>query len=289
MYPVPTGLSHPRSEPSEAGVLVKVVILCGGQGTRIRAASDDLPKPMLPVGGRPILWHIMKLYAAAGLDDFVLCLGHKGWMIKEYFLNYRAMSSDITVRLGRQGAVEVHAAGAGEEEGLEEWRVTLANTGESTMTGGRVAAIRRYVEGGDDDIFCLTYGDGLADVDLRALVAHHRREGRIATVTAVRPPGRFGEMELAGSRVTEFNEKPQASGGLINGGFFVFDAERIWPYLDGGPDLILEQAPLRRLTADGELSAFRHDGFWLPMDTYREWKLLDDLWGAGNAPWKVWP
>jgi len=266
---------------------VKVVILCGGQGTRIRAASDDLPKPMLPIGGRPILWHIMKLYASAGLDDFVLCLGYKGWTIKEYFLNYRAMSSDITVTLGRPGAVEIHPEGSRGEEGLEEWRVTLANTGENTMTGGRVAAIRRYVE--DDDLFCVTYGDGLADIDLRALIEHHRREGRVATVTAVRPPGRFGEMELAGSRVTEFNEKPQASGGLINGGFFVFDARRIWSYLDGGPDLILEQAPLRRLTADGELTAFRHDGFWLPMDTYRELKLLDDLWSAGSAPWKVWP
>ena len=157
------------------------------------------------------------------------------------------------------------------------------------MTGGRVAAIRRYVEDDPDGVFCLTYGDGLADIDLRALLSHHRREGRIATVTAVRPPGRFGEMELAGSRVTEFNEKPQTTGGLINGGFFVLDAKRIWSYLDGGPELILEQAPLRRLTADGELTAFRHDGFWLPMDTYRELKLLDDLWHEGRAPWKVWP
>ncbi len=266
---------------------MKVVILCGGQGTRIRAASEELPKPMLPVGGAPILWHIMKLYAAHGLDDFVLCLGHKGWLIKEYFLNYRAKSSDITVQLGREGAVEIHGAGQGIGEGLEEWRVTLANTGEQTMTGGRVAAIRQYVE--NDDLFCLTYGDGLANIDIEGLVEHHRREGRIATVTAVHPPGRFGEMETEGSRVREFNEKPQTTAGLINGGFFVFDAKRIWPYLEGGPELILEQEPLRRLTADGELSAFRHDGFWLPMDTYREYKMLNDLWASGDAPWKAWP
>ncbi|MGA1490195.1 MAG: glucose-1-phosphate cytidylyltransferase [Planctomycetota bacterium] len=263
---------------------MKVVILCGGQGTRIRAASEELPKPMLLIGGRPILWHIMKSYASFGHEDFVLCIGHKGWLIKEYFLNYRAMSSDITIDLGRTDAVEVHGRPGSRSD--EAWRVTLADTGEHTMTGGRVAAIRRYVE--DEDLFCLTYGDGVADIDLGALLEFHRSSGRIATVTAVRPPGRFGEMEVEGSQVLEFDEKPQTTRGKINGGFFVFDAKRIWPYLEGSSGLILEQEPLRRLTADGELSAFPHEGFWLPMDTYREYKHLNDLWEAGTAPWKSW-
>jgi glucose-1-phosphate cytidylyltransferase len=260
---------------------MKVVILCGGQGTRIRDANELLPKPLLPIGGKPILWHIMKHYAAAGHRDFVLCLGYRGWLIKEFFLNYRAMTSDLTVRLG-DGAVTMHGA-----QGGDDWNVTLAETGEHTMTGGRLALVRKYLEG--DEPFLLTYGDGVSDVDLGALAAHHRREKPIATVTAVRPPGRFGELRMSAGRVTEFNEKPQTSEGLINGGFFVVDGRRIWPYVAGGAQLIFEREPLRGLARDGELSAFTHEGFWQPMDTLREYTLLNDLWAAGKAPWKTWP
>src|SRR6266567_4328917 len=190
---------------------MKAVILCGGQGTRIREASEVLPKPLLPIGGKPIVWHIMKTYASFGVKDFVLCLGYKGWLIKEFFLNYRAMTSDLTVHLGKDSSVEIHGG-----NGVEDWRVTLAETGEATQTGGRVAAIRRYVQ--DDDFFALTYGDGVADIDIGALVAMHKRHGRIATVTAVRPASRFGEMQVDGATVREFNEKPQATGGFISGG-----------------------------------------------------------------------
>ena len=259
---------------------MKVVILCGGRGSRIRDASELLPKPMLPIGGKPILWHIMKLYAYHGFDQFVLCLGYRGWLIKEFFLNYSAMTNDVVVQLGRKRAVSI----AGENE--EAWNVTLAETGETADTGGRVIAVRKYLE--NDDLFLLTYGDGVADVDLRELVAFHRSHGKVATVTAVRPPGRFGELGIAGDVVNEFNEKPQASGGFINGGFFVCDARRVWNYLDGGPSTVLEQDPMRRMAADGQLVAYRHGGFWQPMDTLREYTMLNEMWDSGRAPWKVW-
>ena len=259
----------------------KVVILCGGQGTRIRDVSEALPKPMLPIGGKPMVWHIMKIYAAHGFREFVLCLGYKGWIIKEFFLNYPAMTRDVTVRLGSHGAVVVH----GDTNPAEDWSVTLAETGELTATGGRVAAIRKYVE--NDDLFLLTYGDGVADVDVGAVVEFHRRHAPVVTVTAVRPPGRFGELGINENRVYEFNEKPQATAGFINGGFFVCDAKRIWEYL-GGPSDPLEVEPMRRLAADQQLCAYPHTGFWQPMDTYREYSLLNELWAAGTAPWKVW-
>ncbi len=260
---------------------MKAVILCGGQGTRIRDASESVPKPMLPIGGKPIVWHIMKMYARHGVKDFVLCLGYKGWVIKEFFLNYKAMTADLTVTLGQHGAVEV--LGRHDEE---DWRVTLAETGEETMTGGRVAAVRRYLEG--DEPFLLTYGDGVSDVDIGASIAFHRQHGKVATVTAVRPPGRFGEMVIGGGRVTEFNEKPQAAEGFINGGFFVLDGRRIWKYLGEDRRTILERQPLQRLAGEGELVAFAHTGFWQPMDTTREYGLLNDLWASGKAPWKTW-
>jgi glucose-1-phosphate cytidylyltransferase len=260
---------------------MKAVILCGGQGTRIRDASELLPKPMLPIGGKPIVWHIMKMYARHGVTDFVLCLGYKGWQLKEFFLNYKAMTADLTVTLGQHGAIEV--LGRHDEE---DWRVTLAETGEETMTGGRVAAVRRYVEG--DEPFLLTYGDGVSDVDIGQSIAFHRRHGKVATVTAVRPPGRFGEMVIDGGCVTEFNEKPQTSEGFINGGFFVLDGRRVWSYLGEKPSTILEREPLRRLAADAELVAFPHTGFWQPMDTAREYGMLNELWAGGKAPWKTW-
>ena len=260
---------------------MKAVILCGGQGTRIRDANESLPKPLLPIGGKPIVWHIMKSYAAHGFDEFVLCLGYKGWLIKEFFLNYRAMTTDVTVHLGKERGIEIH--GNHEEE---NWSVTLAETGENTMTGGRVAAIRKWVN--DDDLFMLTYGDGVSDVDIGQLVAFHRAHGKVATVTAVRPPGRFGEMMMTDGLVREFNEKPQATEGFINGGYFVLDAKRMWDYLTGGPGEVFEREPLQKLARDGELVAFHHTGFWQPMDTFREYSLLNDLWAAGKAPWKQW-
>lgn len=260
---------------------MKVVILCGGQGTRIRDASEAVPKPMLPIGGKPIVWHIMKGYAQHGLDQFVLCLGYKGWVIKEFFLNYRAMLADVTVHLGAGSAVEFHD---GPHE--ENWKVTLAETGELTGTAGRVRAIRRYVE--DDGMFCLTYGDAVADLDLTRLLAFHREHGKVATVTAVRPPGRFGELRLDAQQVTEFNEKPQVTEGFINGGFFVFDARRLWDYLPADPGAAMESEPMQRLARDGQLMAFAHPGFWQPMDTFREYTQLNELWATGRAPWATW-
>jgi glucose-1-phosphate cytidylyltransferase len=260
---------------------MKVVVLCGGQGTRIRDASEVLPKPMLPIGGKPIVWHIMKSYAAHGFHDFVLCLGYKGWVIKEFFLNYRAMMADLRVTLGRHGSTEILG-----DARLDEWSVTLAETGENTMTGGRVSAVRRYLEG--DELFMLTYGDGVADLDLGALLRFHRTHGKIATVTAVHPPSRFGEMRTDGPLVQEFNEKPQTTSGLINGGFFIFDSRRIWEYLGEQPGCVLEAEPMQRLAREGQLAAFQHDGFWQPMDTLREYNWLNDLWATGKAPWKVW-
>jgi len=260
---------------------MRVVILCGGAGSRIRDASELLPKPMLPIGGKPILWHIMKLYSHYGFNEFVLCLGYRGWVIKEFFLNYAAMTNDVVVQLGPKRTVTI---GARDHE--EDWNVTLADTGEATNTGGRVIAIRKYVE--EADLFLLTYGDGVANVDLHALLEFHRAHGKTATVTAVRPPGRFGELRIRGDAVDEFNEKPQASGGFINGGFFVLDAKRVWKYLDGPASIGLEREPMQRMAADGELVAYRHEGYWQPMDTLREYNLLNEAWESGRAPWKVW-
>ncbi len=260
---------------------MKTVILCGGMGTRIRDAGENLPKPLLPIGGKPILWHIMMGYAHHGFNDFVLCLGYKGWLIKEFFLNYRAMSSDLQVTLGPHGTTEFLGRPLD-----EDWRVLLADTGEATMTGGRLTAIRKYVEA--DDLVMCTYGDGVANIDVTQLVAFHRAHGKVATVTAVRPPGRFGELSVAAGTVAEFNEKPQSAGGLINGGFFVFDPRRLWNYLPPDAECILEAEPMRALVRDRQLVAYEHAGFWQPMDTLREFNLLNDLWSSGRAPWKTW-
>lgn len=261
---------------------VKTVILCGGQGTRIRDVADDIPKPMIRIGSLPILWHIMQMYAQSGIGDFVLCLGYKGWSIKEFFLNYRAFSSDLSVTLGPRHTIEFH-------DGLpESWRVTLVETGERTQTGGRIRRVAKYLR--ECELFCITYGDGVADIDIAGLLEFHRAHGRIGTVTGVRPPGRFGVMGTEGVRgvalVRDFEEKPQTTQGWINGGFFVFD-QRLWDFLPEGDDeLIFEQQPLASLAAAGELVMYEHRGFWQPMDTYREWRLLNDLWTSGRAPWK---
>ena len=261
---------------------MKAVILCGGQGTRIREASELLPKPMLLIGSRPIVWHIMKGYASHGIRDFVLCLGYRGWVIKEFFLNYPAMSADLTLHIG--GSTPPRLGGRLPEE---DWTVTLAETGEATQTGGRVSAIRKYVEG--DSLFCLTYGDGVANVDVHRLLEFHRSHGKVATVTAVRPPGRFGEMRMDDDHlVRDFSEKPQVTEGFINGGFFVMDGSRIWDYLGDDPQTALEREPLQSLARDGELVAFKHTGFWQPVDTLREYTLLNDLWSSGQAPWRTW-
>jgi len=260
---------------------MKTIILCGGQGTRIRDVAENIPKPMIPIGGRPVLWHIMKGYAQAGHNEFVLCLGHRGEAIKEFFLDYRARIGDFTITLGDERRIAYH--GDGDESG---WRVTLADTGLATMTGARVKRIEKYV--GDDANFLLTYGDGVADVNLSALVAFHESHGKIMTVTGVRPPGRFGELEHDGDgRVVEFNEKPQATGGRISGGFLVCRRD-IFGYLDDREDLVFEQGPMRQLVADGEMMVYGHDGFWQCMDTARDHRLLSDLWQSGNAPWKTW-
>ena len=262
---------------------MKAVILCGGQGTRIRDVAENLPKPMIPIGEKPILWHIMRLYAAYGVNEFVLCLGYRAWAIKEFFLNFHSFVADVTVDLGNPAGRLYRDAGFPEKD----WRVNLVETGLATQTGGRLWRVRDWVE--RDDLFCFTYGDGVADLDISAVVAFHRRHGKVATVTGVRPPGRFGVMTVAhddttAPRITDFLEKPQTGEGLINGGFFVFDA-RVFDYLTDEPGLIFEQEPLQALAWAGELMLFEHSGFWQPMDTFREYKLLNDLWESGHAPW----
>ncbi len=255
---------------------MKAVILAGGFGSRLSEETDLKPKPMIEIGGKPILWHIMKGYSAHGVSNFVICLGYKGYVIKEYFANYFLHMCDVTFDIARN-EMEVHQSMA------EPWRVTLVETGEETMTGGRLQRVLGYVDDGD---FCFTYGDGVADVDISALMTFHREHGAIATVTAVQPPGRFGAMEVDGDRILRFQEKPRGDGAWINGGFFVLSPE-VGRYLDGD-DTVWEQEPLRRLAEDGQLSSFRHKGFWQPMDTLRDKRHLEELWESGEAPWKVW-
>lgn len=256
---------------------MKAVILAGGLGTRISEETHLRPKPMIEIGGKPILWHIMKIYASHGVNDFVICCGYKGYLIKEYFANYFLHTSDVTFDMADNRMI-VH------ERKAEPWRVTLVDTGDETMTGGRLKRVRSFVEG--ETSFAFTYGDGVADVDLSALFGFHAAHGRLATVTAVRPPGRYGALKLDGERVTGFAEKPRGDGGLINGGFFVLSPKAL--------DLIdddataWEGAPMERLAERGELAAFEHAGFWQPMDTLREKNLLESLWATGRAPWKRW-
>ena len=255
---------------------MKVVLLAGGLGTRLREETEYRPKPMVEVGGKPILWHIMKNFAYFGLKEFVVCTGYKGEMIKDYFLNYEARMNDFTIHLGPQSRVEYFA-----DHGEVDWRVTLADTGANTMTGGRVKRVARHIDGP----FIVTYGDGLADVDVGKLVAFHRAHGRLATVTTVRPLSRFGVMDLGSEGVVKrFREKPQTDG-YVNAGFFVFEP-RVLEYLTD--ECVLEVEPLERLADEGQLVAYRHDGFWQPMDTYRESVMLNELWDSGEAPWKVW-
>jgi glucose-1-phosphate cytidylyltransferase len=255
---------------------VKVVILAGGTGTRLSEETSLRPKPMVEIGDRPILWHIMKIYSSHGLNDFVICLGYRGYMVKEYFANYFLHTADVTIDIA-ENRIDVH------ESAAEPWKVTLIDTGAETMTGGRLRRVLAYV--GDED-FCFTYGDGLSDVDIGKLVAFHQAQGAIATVTAVRPLGRFGSMRVDGERVTGFQEKPAGDGAWINGGFFVL-SPAIADYLDGD-ETVWEREPLRRLAEEGRLASYRHTGFWQPMDTLREKLQLQELWESGQAPWKIW-
>jgi glucose-1-phosphate cytidylyltransferase len=256
---------------------MKAIILAGGLGTRISEESHRKPKPMIEIGGKPILWHIMKQYSAHGIQDFIICLGYKGYAIKDFFANYFLHTSDVTFDM-RNNKMEVH------QNYSEPWRVTLVDTGEETMTGGRLKRAGRYLE--NDETFCFTYGDGVSDLDIAALVAFHGRHGRLATVTAVQPPGRYGALDREGDAVLGFTEKPRGDGGWINGGFFVLSS-KVLPYIRDDATS-WESEPLVQLAAEGQLHAFQHEGFWHPMDTLRDMNYLEQLWQSGEAPWKTW-
>jgi glucose-1-phosphate cytidylyltransferase len=255
---------------------MKAVILAGGLGTRISEESHLKPKPMIEIGGRPILWHIMKIYSHYGINDFVICLGYRGYVIKEYFANYFLHMSDVTFDMA-QNRMEVH------QNSAEPWRVTLIDTGADTMTGGRLKRVRDHI---GDEAFCFTYGDGVADIDIAAQLAFHRTHKKLATVTAIQPPGRYGALDIDAGRVMSFQEKPAGDGAWINGGFFILDP-RVIDHIDGD-QTSWEATPLVQLAAQGELMSYQHLGFWQPMDTLRDKNHLEDLWAGGQAPWKVW-
>ncbi|WP_426041883.1 glucose-1-phosphate cytidylyltransferase [Brevundimonas sp. TWP2-3-4b1] len=255
---------------------MKAVILAGGLGTRLSEETDVRPKPMVEVGGKPIIWHIMKIYSAAGITDFVVCLGYKGYVIKEYFANYFLHQTDVTVDI-RNNKIEFHHSAA------EPWTVTMVDTGGETMTGGRLKRVKQYL---DDEPFCMTYGDGVADIDIRELLSFHDSHGLDATLTATRPPGRFGAVDMDGDRVTAFVEKPHGDGSWINGGFFVLSPKVIDRIADD--TTVWEREPLEGLARDQQLGAYRHDGFWQPMDTIRDKRMLEALWESGEAKWKLW-
>ena len=256
---------------------MKAVILAGGLGTRLAEETHLRPKPMVEIGGKPILWHILKIYSHYGINEFIICCGYKGYVIKEYFANYFLHTSDVTFHMDSNN-MEVHQRKA------EPWKVTLVDTGDATLTGGRLARVRNYLA--DNEPFCFTYGDGVADVDISALMDHHRRAGLQATLTAVQPPGRYGALHLDGDAITDFEEKPDGDNAWINGGFFVLEPSVI--DLVDGDQCVWEQAPLKSLATNGQLSSFKHRGFWQPMDTLRDRQRLEDLWQQGRAPWKVW-
>jgi glucose-1-phosphate cytidylyltransferase len=255
---------------------MKVVILAGGLGTRISEETTLRPKPMIEIGGKPILWHLMKIYSAHGINDFIICLGYKGYMIKEYFANYFLHMSDVTIDLTKN-RTEVH------QNSAEPWRITMVDTGESTMTGGRLKRVRRYL---DDEDFCFTYGDGVGNVDVTSLIQFHKEQRTLATLTATQPPGRFGALNMDQRKITSFREKPQGDGGWINGGFFVL-SPKVIDYIEGDAS-IWEREPMERLATEGQMSAYLHRGFWQPMDTLRDKNHLEELWATGSAPWKVW-
>jgi glucose-1-phosphate cytidylyltransferase len=256
---------------------MKAVILAGGLGTRLSEETTIKPKPMVEIGGKPILWHIMKMYSTHGINDFIICCGYKGYMIKEYFANYFLHQSDVTFCM-KKNSMKVHKKRA------EPWTVTLVDTGDDSMTGGRLGRVAKYVK--NEEVFCFTYGDGVSDVNISELVAFHKKHGKDATLTATYPPGRFGALDIKGDQITQFTEKPKGDGSLINGGFFVLSPKVLELIEDSST--IWEQAPMQTLARQGEISAFEHNGFWQPMDTLRDKNYLEELWTAGNAPWKMW-
>ncbi len=256
---------------------MKAVILAGGLGTRISEETHLKPKPMIEIGGYPILWHIMKMFSAHGIDDFIICCGYKGYVIKEYFANYFLHMSDVTFCM-KDNTMEVH------QNNAEPWRVTLVDTGKETLTGGRLKRVSKHIK--DEDAFCFTYGDGVSNVNISELIEFHKKHGREATLTAVYPPGRFGALDIQNDRITQFIEKPKGDGSLVNGGFFVLSPNVIKRI--SGDDCTWEQEPLEDLAADDSLMAFKHEGFWQPMDTLRDKVYLQNLWSEGNAPWKTW-
>jgi glucose-1-phosphate cytidylyltransferase len=257
---------------------MKAIILAGGLGTRLAEETSTRPKPMVEIGGKPILWHIMKMYSNFGINEFIICLGYRGYMVKEYFTNYGMHMSDITVDL-RNNSIEVH------RNDSEDWKISLIDTGPLTMTGGRLRRAMPFI--GNDESFCLTYGDGVSDVDIGSAIAFHREHGKRATVTAVRPASRFGQLDLDGTAVRAFAEKPVDEGGWINGGFFVLSRD-VEDYLGHDDECVWERDPLERLAAEGELRSYFHDGFWQPMDTLRDRQMLEAMWERGEAPWKTW-
>lgn len=255
---------------------MKAVILAGGFGTRLSEETNILPKPMVQIGGKPVLWHIMKNYSFHGINEFIICLGYKGYVIKEYFANYFLHMSDVTFNI-KENRMHVHGHKA------EPWTITLIETGEGTKTGGRLKRIKEYL---DDEDFCFTYGDGVGDVDITSLIRFHREQKTMATVTAVQPPGRFGSLDLEQNRIVKFNEKPQGDNTWVSGGFFVL-SPRVFKYIEGD-ETVWERGPMERLASEGQLAAFKHQGFWKPMDTLRDKVLLEELWNTGKAPWKIW-
>lgn len=256
---------------------MKAVLLAGGLGTRISEETHLKPKPMIEIGGKPILWHIMKIYSHYGINDFIICCGYKGYVIKEYFANYFLHMSDVTFDLSRNN-MEVHQRYA------EPWKITLVDTGDETLTGGRLKRVGQYLQ--DEDTFCFTYGDGLSDVNISSLIDFHHQQNTLATLTATYPPGRFGALDFRDNKILNFEEKPKGDGSMINGGFFVLSTKVL--DLIAGDDVIWERGPLEGLAAQGQLSAFKHSGFWQPMDTLRDKNYLEELWASGDAPWKVW-
>ncbi|MDC3315679.1 glucose-1-phosphate cytidylyltransferase [Candidatus Thioglobus sp.] len=256
---------------------MKAVILAGGLGTRISEETETRPKPMVEIGGKPILWHIMKIYSAHGINDFVICCGYKGYIIKEYFANYFLHQSDVTFCM-KENTMKVH------EERVEPWTITLVDTGDSSMTGGRLSRVAKYIK--NEESFCFTYGDGLSDINITKLIEFHRKHGKDATITATYPPGRFGALEVQNNKIKQFTEKPKGDGALINGGFFVLSPKVLKRI--SGDSCIWEEEPLKGLAKDGNLMAFTHEGFWQPMDTLRDMTNLQNLWDQGDAPWKIW-
>ena len=255
---------------------MKLVILAGGYGTRISEETERIPKPMIEIGNRPLIWHLIKYYSNFGIDEFIICCGYRGYVIKEYFMNYFTHMSDLTIDLS-DGITTVH------REYSEPWKVTLVDTGDSTQTGGRLKRVAEYL---GDETFCFTYGDGLSDIDIRKEIDFHKQHKKLATIAAVKPPGRYGALEIDNGRVTDFVEKPPGDGGLINGGYFVLEP-RCLEMIEGDEDS-WESGPLNKLAESGNLMAFEHEGFWQPMDTLREKNLLEEMWTSGSAPWKIW-